>query len=372
MLELELSKKDFDVCITNNSITVGAGTDIFCSFVFVVKNDMLHIYSSNGRAGILSKINLLQDASREDVVFAVEAWRVRSWSSVSSSDIFTFQYDKGSLTLKDNLGSVTFPCSSADLFPFWDKTFEDAQDSKERVSSEFLKKAFTFVKPFIADSESDRPEIAVTESSNGVLSATNALVLASVRSEVFDRIPMRVHGKDLSTLLKFLATCKGEPVEVYPSDKALFIEKEGGTIFTLARPSVPMKKLVVPDEKHMFVSVENKKFVQGIKKLASALPKDEDKIYLRIKGNDLVLSDGTDKNEMSIPCSVEKHKGELPDDGFSFTFEYLLKILSFYDIEPLKMGIILYEKDEQILGGMVCVEDEKDDAKYTSDLVWQI
>lgn len=371
-MKLEITKKDLDSCISTNAITIGSGTDVFCNYIFRVGADFLQVITSNGRAGILSSIVLPQDEDREEITFGVEAWRMKAWSDASSSDTVTLTYDNKSLTLKDDLGSVQFPCSSIELFPFWDSTFESVKNKKHRVSSDFLKKAFTFVKGFVADSaESERPEIAVAESEDGVLAATNALVLASVSSPIFKDICVRVHGKDFSTLMKFLSSCKGGPVEVYPSSKGLFIEREDGTIFSLARPSVPMKRLTVSDERDLFITVDKNTLKLAMKSLSSAMSRDDDKMLFEIDSDNVILSDGTDKNTMSIPCSIETSNKPFPEKGFWFTYPYFQNILGLISQDEVKIEILFYEKDGQLQGGMLCLREEDDDAQYSADLVFR-
>ena len=176
-----------------------------------------------------------------------------------------------------------------------------------------------------------------------------------MHSEVFDGLNLRVHGKDMSTFLKFLASCKGGPVSLYSADKMLFVEKEDGTLFSLSKPSIPMKSLL-----------------QALKSLSSAISKEEDKMLLSLDQNELILSDGTEKNKMVLTINVTDSKKPFPEEGIWVTHEYLQKMLAKQSQEEIEVGFILYEKDEQLVGGILCLSEDDGDARYTTDLVWQV
>jgi DNA polymerase III sliding clamp (beta) subunit (PCNA family) len=264
----------------------------------------------------------------------------------------------------------------------WEKTFEKSKDTAYRISSKFLKEAFQWVKGFIAeDVESERPEISVAESRGGTLAATNGLVLASVNSPIFEKLKLRIHGKDFSTLQKYMSFCKGEPVTVYHCEDAMFFEKEDGTLYFLQKPPTPMEEYTFDDENHFEVSFDKKDFMSAVKSLSAAIDRDKKTLCISFpEENVLSISDGTKKNTMKITCALESFTESHEDflkTGFHFNYPYLMKMLALSSEDLQKMGIVIKERNDQIVGGMLNLKEKRDSkeggiVEYTADMVWRI
>ena len=194
----------------------------------------------------------------DDAAFTVEAWRLDKWISSVGDGVLTLTCDdQGQVTAKGPRSKVKLRSLDASRFPYWDGLMAEAEDVGD-VAPATLRRALSLSKHFVSSDDTSRPEICQAEATDGVLKATNRRAVSSVTVRDLPGLDLRVPGKDLSVILKFLSdkTTQEDDVSVKRASRpdgsgggaaAIFLRPDGSYV-GVSRPTTAMPKLPIEIE----------------------------------------------------------------------------------------------------------------------------
>lgn len=215
MIRLSVSKKHLESALQIASLALGV-SDLNSHFVFRVGVEGVEVLTSNQRVAVKAPL-VCQVESGEGEMFTVEGWRLKQWVRAMEETSLVLECGGSLVTATSPLGKNTFASLDPKKFRFWDSLFEEAVESAV-VDSVRLVSALSYLKSFISNKETHRPDISQTEARRGMLLATDLLTVASVhlQGEVGTEVSsdlkeskFRIHVNEFSTVTSFLSAKGG-------------------------------------------------------------------------------------------------------------------------------------------------------------------
>jgi len=380
-MKIEVAKIDLEAALAVSTLTVGSGTDLSSHYLFRKTGSGVEILSYDMRT--FSGIPLKCVSEGEDA-FTVEAWRLDKWLSGVADGLLTITSDaNGEVTAKGTKGRIRLRSLDPTKFPYWDRLYSDAKVDGTIVPST-LNRAINVSKCFVSTDDTQKPEICQIEAINGTLWSTDRRALSHVRVAM-PELNMRIPGKDIPTLTKFLSlkdTLNGD-VTLLTSERSAndgggacaFIRRVDGGYIGISRPNAPFPKLDVNpdnDDESSFV-LDLVDFKAAVSVLSASAPKNHETIRLRYLDGRVIASMPSDAGgEDDYPITVKGDivNGDAFADGFTVGHNYLKSIADAFGVAELKLGVNRRGK-----GGFIGVR-HKDPAEvgatdYFAVLVWK-
>jgi len=379
-MKIEVAKSDLESALQVVSIgTSGSGTDLTTHFVFRTKDDQTSVLSYNGRLG--ASIPFVCNASTDEGddapdAFTIESWRLQQWLKAVDDAALTLELDGGIVSATSPSGTVQFRSLDPSAFPFWDKTLKAAKKTMT-IEARRFHAALSHVKSFVSSADTTRPEMAVTEARDGSLWATDTAALTIVTLEEFEKTNLRIHGKDIPSVLSFLLLVGDAKVEVLEHKRSLFIQRDDGGVLSVGRPTTAFLELedIEDVEDSHWWNIGTKDLDRAIQQLSASAAKEDFKITFNFDpGARKVLTSMTADSGSTITLDLEcpeygsKEEAEigLPKDGWDVEYPYLQRILSSYrGGKTLKFGLNPAEE-----GGWTRFVEDREGDKYLTILVW--
>lgn len=382
---MKLNSTDLEAALKVVRTTVGSSSDISSHYVFRTRGDGLEVLSYDGSA--FSSCIVPHTQVEETVSFTVEARRLHAiLATVGANQVMDIIVADNGVPL-DGVGirttrgkPVPFYGLDPTLFPFWDDVLLGAKLTV-KVSADRLFAAFTHAKQFIFDQESKAPHLCVAEFRKGVLYSTDNAGVSLVKMPGMEDSSLRVYVKDLGNVLSFLATAKGQDVELLESDRANFIRRADGavfgeTVFAHRFPDFPVDWSLEDDQSW---SIFQEELLGSLKLLQSGAKTDEPRVrFQRVlpeKGNEndkgevvISMTDPSGKlMSQSIPMVefVQREGGISDMPTFAVADSYIIKLLNGNDNSKVTLGVTKREK-----GGWVRVRDVRGVDTYLTTIAW--
>ncbi len=372
-MKIQLTKRDLESALSTVMVCSTSGTDIYSNIYFRVEDGDFRILSSNGRAGVI--VPVVTTSIDGEGTFAVESWRISKWISSVGDSALTFEVDGKKLSIKSDKTTLHFPCLGSDEFPFWDAVWEKASEQDPSVvGADFLSQSLTRVKSFVAqDRDTDSPQFAVTETFGNQMAGADATIMAQVESPLWEGMQLRIHGKDISTVTKFLKTAKKGDVKIYPSESETFIERADGAVFVIAKPPTEMVKRTLPSTVDFTFKVSKSELESAMSALLATANKDEDSMTVRFKDAKMRLAVETlaNVNDVEVDIQIEKPCDSLPD-VITFSPALLTKAIENTVQDELTFDVVVIRRDGELRGGLFRVVEKNDDSVFSVVLIWKI
>jgi len=392
-MKIEVAKRDLEAALQVVSISASStGSDLTTHFVFRTKDDLVEVLSNNGRLG--ASAPFIAKAEGEGA-FTVESWRLNKWIAAVEDAALVLEAKDGSVTATSPKGSVKFQSLDPSSFPYWDDSFDGAEEGV-KLSAKRLGSALSHAKLFISDKDTTSPKLAVTEMLENNLQSTDkgALALVTLRKKSGEDEDgkatyepemvgsnLRIHGKDLAQVLSFLSTCGDEAVQLREGDRALFLEREDGSVFNVGRPRHAFPELDMdesPDDPHWW-QLKTSDLKGSIGALAAAAAREDRRMTFNFADGmvsmEMTATSGS-KNILHLePLSHGSLEGatSMPEDGFEISYPYLLSLLSQYKDDTITFGLHPQVDDAgKHRGGWTRFREERGDDYFVTLLVWLI
>ena len=392
-MKIEVAKRDLEAALQVVSISASStGSDLTTHFVFRTKDDLVEVLSNNGRLG--ASAPFIAKAEGEGA-FTVESWRLNKWIAAVEDAALILEAKDGSVTATSPKGSVKFQSLDPSSFPYWDDSFDGAEEGV-KLSAKRLGSALSHAKLFISDKDTTSPKLAVTEMLENNLQSTDkgALALVTLRKKSGEDEDgkatyepemvgsnLRIHGKDLAQVLSFLSTCGDEAVQLREGDRALFLEREDGSVFNVGRPRHAFPELDMdesPDDPHWW-QLKTSDLKGSIGALAAAAAREDRRMTFNFADGmvsmEMTATSGS-KNILHLePLSHGSLEGAtpMPEDGFEISYPYLLSLLSQYKDDTITFGLHPQVDDAgKHRGGWTRFREERGDDYFVTLLVWLI
>jgi len=379
-MKIEVAKSDLENALQVVSIgTSGSGSDLTTHFVFRTKDDQTSILSYNGRLG--ASIPLICNASVDDGedapdAFTIESWRLQQWLKAVDDAAVVLELDGGVVSATAPSGTVQFRSLDPSSFPFWDKTLKGAKKTMT-IEARRLHAALSHVKSFISAADTTRPEMAVTEAKDGSLWATDTAALTIVSLEELGNSNLRIHGKDIPSVLSLLLLAGDDKLEVLEHKRSLFLRRDDGGVLSVGRPTTAFLELedIEEVEDAHWWEVGTKDLDRAIQQLSASAAKEDLKITFNFDptAQKVVTSMTADSGAtvtLDLECpeygSKDGVEVGLPKNGWDVEYPYLQRILSSYrGGNVLKFGLNPAEE-----GGWTRFVEDREGDKYLTILVW--
>ena len=380
-MNIEVAKSDLEAALKVVSTTVGSGADLSSHFLFRFHDGQTEVLSFDMRVFSRSPFTSNCVEGGDGDAFTVEAWRLDNWISSVGDGVLTLASDeKGEVVAKGPRSRIKLRSLDPSRFPFWDGLLSNATSMGE-ISPAVLHRAISLSKTFVSTDDTNRPELCQIESNEGMVQATNRRAVSSVKVRDLPGLSLRIPGKDLTTVLKFLSdkTTLESDVEVQEGSRegtagaAVIFSRPDGSYVGVSRPTVPMPKLPIDvDERTMSLSLNVDEFMGAVDVLLSSAPKGHETVTFASKDGALVVSmpsDAGGEDEYPLITSTESGLGDIT---FSIDYAYVRSLADQFDLDTVELGV-----HERGRGGYVSFlyEDEgsTEDSgnQYHTVIVWR-
>ena len=376
-MKIEVAKTDLEVALQVVRLVVGTtGNDLSTHYLFRVgPNAEAEVLAFHQRlfSSTALKCNVEGD---EGDAFTVEAWRLDKWlNGVSGTSLTLGSGDGGNVNASGGRSKIRLRSLDPTKFPYWDTTFSEAEDVGS-VSSVQLAAALGYSKRFVAAEDTTRPAISQVEVIDGVLWASDRRTVSLVEVDGLEKSNLRVAGKDLGTLARFLSLKDSGSTGLLQHDAAFFFVRDDGSHLGVSRPQAEFPLLKVDreaaDEALFTVSADDLRSAVAV--LSASAPKDNTNVRVRANGKGVVLSMASEAggdDEYPVACSSIENADVFAEEGFVVDYPYILGIIDHFGLGDLNLGVNRRGK-----GGYVAFRHAEQfgtsDSNYHTVMVWRV
>jgi len=376
-MNIEVAKQDLEAALKVVSTTVGSGSDLSSHYLFRVREGKAEVLSYDMRVFSLAPFTATIDGEDGDA-FTVEAWRLDKWISSVGDGVLTLGSDKkGEVIAKGPRSRVKLRSLDASRFPFWDGLLSDSA-SMGSVSPGVLYREVNFSKNFVSADDTNRPELCQIEAVDGLMQATNRRAVSCVTVRDLPDLALRVPGKDIPTMLRFLSdkNTQENGVDLLQAVRegntaAIILRRPDGSYVGFSRPTAALPKLPVDVEKaEVTMTLNIDEFMDAVAVLLSSAPKGQETVTFSSKDGSLVVSMPSDAGGVDeYPLVVSQEDG-LGEQTFALDYSYIKSIADQFDLDDMLLGV-----HRRGRGGYVSFMHEDDATNQTGNqyhtvIVW--
>ena len=379
-MNIEVAKSDLEVALKVANTTVASGSDLSAHYLFRIRDGKAEVLSYDAR--VFSSAPLVARTDGEDGdAFTVEAWRLDKWvASVGDGVLSLTSTETGEVTAKGPRSRIKLRSLDPTRFPYWDGLLSSPTEIGS-ITPATLQRALSLTKNFISMDDTNRPELCQTEAREGVLQATNRVAVSSVTLRDLPELSLRIPGKDVGVVLKFLAdkTTAESPIKVLHAEReggngsaAVFVRHDGAYV-AVSRPTTALPQLPVDvEDTDIRFQINVEEFTNAVDVLLASAPKGHPTVTFSSKDGGLVVSmpsEAGGHDEFPLLHSTEEGMGDL---SFTLDYAYIRSIADQFGLDTVDFGVHRRGK-----GGYVSFshEDDGDDSslgnRYHTVIVWR-
>jgi hypothetical protein len=358
-MKIQVAKQDLEAALQVVNAAMGSGDadNIQTHYVFrAVEEDgdlKGQVLTYSGRlsavAPFVSKVEVDDGEARE---FTIEGFRLKALMKYLPDEAMVFDFDGSDTTYKGPSHGPGQRYRSIDpaKYPFWDSTLDDAE-VKATVAAPALRRAFNWARLFVMKGdETRRPDLTVFECREGILYSTNMKSVALVTVPGLEESQIRVCRDDATKLMSFLDTAGEEDIEVLETDRALFLRRSDGSVFSETRHPVSFPKnisvggKVGEDPIWWEISVDTLNFHVGM--LSTVADKVDNRLRFKPNGDNSVLleihnvdGNGTSSRPCAVTTGTNDDDVEVSDKGFLLDRNELKELISINEGDVLRLGV---------------------------------
>lgn len=310
--------------------------------------------------------------------FTLEGWRLKQWLRATPADsVPEFILDSGEVVARVKKGKQTFQSLDPSTFPYWDKALKEAT-VKAQVPADRLVAALSTSRLFVAgpDKESQSPEQCVCEVSDGILYASDRKAVSMIRVKGMDESRLRVHGKNVGSVLTFLGTLGDGEVEILEHDRMTLMRScANGATFGESRFqfTFPVPKIRIDDVSQHVWELPKEELQQAIGFLVAGAAKEDNRLCFTPGEamGDVVLSMMSTTGKMTeltltgVKMVSEQGVPAIPEDGFLLDHLLLAKFISPWKEDTVTLGLTVTGAR-----GHARMVHEQFDSKFVAVLPW--
>lgn len=387
-MKITITKTDLQNALdTVSGSMASTGSDLTCHYLFRVPlngdKDRIEILTHSGHiAALTSAIARVETEEGGATAFTIEGWRLKTWLKGKPDMTVSLTYDGSKHWVEASaVGLAKYQPKCWDSldpnnWPFWDAMFEGSTKTIS-ISASRLKTALEHGSKFCSTDETRSPEYCVVQAKDGILASTDRIAVSLIEVKDLETSNLRIHVRDMSSVLDFLKNAKDSLVEVYESDRAAFIRRDDNSICVVNRPAIgmPLFKSPVDSDEHFWL-LDKGELKAGVQDLLSVVEnKSEDQVlYFNRPGNEGPVNLGVkSKTSGKLECyklevleSGSDSDRKIPEKGFAVSMNRLNIILSLYPGDCVRFGVNPRDK-----GGFIRFKNDKvEKDSYTTLLTW--
>lgn len=387
-MKITVAKTDLHNALSIVGITVESGNDLSGHYLFRIKEGAVQILSYGLRTFSLAPVTAAEFEGDEGDAFTVEASRLNQWmAGVSGTKALTIQSDEeGQVTLQGEKTKTRLRSLDPTKFPFWDDLLSKGEVVGV-IAPGALSRALACSRWFVSQDDTSKPELCQVEALDGVLWATDRRALSSVVMPRLPDLSVRIPGKDVPSVLRFLnekRTQEESEIEVIQAERdvkdgggaCMVLRRTDGVYIGVTRPAASFPTLNVDrnEEDQASLKFSREEFGAAINVLLAGAPVNHPSVTFRYSEKGGVT--------LSMPCeaggeddyplsSAEVMNGEKWDSEFVIDYAYIKGIADTFGLETVEIGV-----NKRGRGGFVSFRhsDVEDDGKgndYYSVIVWR-
>lgn len=362
-----------------------SGQDISGHYLFRVKDDTAEVLTFSGRlfASCPLETTSLDTTGADAPMFTVEGKRLQQWlSAVNSEEVsLTFKGD-GQVVATSTRGEVILLSLDPSSFPFWDDVLAKVEeDDIHVVDGARFSGALKHLGSFVSSDDTKNPNICVAEVSHeddsgerGAFKATNHVSLTKVDVAGLNKSTLRIHGQDISSLVRFLSKVK-ENVQIYEHEYSMFVVRPDGGLFGWSRFSkgLPAIRLGKLDSTSFVWKVKPEDVLSAVQFLLAGAAKEQRDVHLKVEDGDPVLSmpaayasgmttvqlDGQSTEPEEDDSDGAKLMAMLVKDGVRVRIDPLQKMMGSWQEEEITLRFFFRNPS-----GFCMAEEERDGDSY--------
>lgn len=320
-LSFKVGIGDLNDALTTISPCVGNGNDITSHFVFKSEEGTLKIYGWSGKVFGATPVvtNDLTDGS-----FTIEAKRLNLWLATLADDaVITFEMNDDNEVLGTApRGKNIFQSLDPNNFPWFDGLFASCTKVCT-ITADLLKNALKHAGSWCYQEEHNHPNLAVVEARDGNFYSTDTVGASVVAVPGLEETNIRVHGKDVASILRFLSKMGDAEIQIFESDRSQFFVVEDGAIFGESRPqnAFPNLNIDIDDYSELW-ELGKEEVTSAVKFLTSGARWDDNRLYVTRNGDQVNFSmKSTSGKELvqEIGAKINKDSGA---DTYSFALSH--------------------------------------------------
>lgn len=351
-MNIEVAKSDLELALKVAGTTVASGTDLSAHYLFRIVDGKAEVLSYDARVFSCSPFVSKVEGNEGDA-FTVEAWRLDKWvASVGDGVLALTSNEGGEVTAKGPRSRIKLRSLDPTRFPYWDGLLSDPTEMGT-IDAATLHRALSLTKSFISMDDTNRPELCQTEAREGVLQATNRVAVSSVTLRHLPDLSMRIPGKDVGIVLKFLSdkTTAESPVKVLHAEReggngaAVVFSRPDGSYVGVSRPTAALPQLPMDaEDTDIRVLINVEEFTNAVDVLLASAPKNHPTVTFASKDGGLVVSmpsEAGGHDEFPLIHSTEENMGDLT---FTIDYAYVRSIADQFDLDAVAFGVHLRGK----------------------------
>ncbi len=348
-MNIEVAKSDLEDALKVAATTVGSGTDLSSHYLFRLLGGRAEVLSYDMRVFSGSPFTAKVEGD-DGEAFTVEAWRLDKWiASVGNGVLTLATSESGEVVAKGPRSKIKLRSLDPTRFPFWDGLLDNSESMGE-VEADVLRRAFSLSKTFVSTDDTNRPELCQVESIEGVMQATNRRAVSSVTIRALPGLSLRVPGKDIGTVLKFLSdkNTQENPVDVKTARRDAQADPDGvifyrpdGSYVGVSRPTSSMPKLPISAESsEVFLTLDIDEFMGGVAVLQASAKKDKaGLVRFARKDESLVISMPSDAGGMDEYPLITSTEDGLDDVVFTLDHTYIKSLADQFNLDSIRLGV---------------------------------
>lgn len=383
-MRIEVAKVDLEGALSVANLSAGSTSDLSGHYLFRVKEDRIQVLSYDMRLFSSSPLPCKFEGEEGDA-FTVEASRLNQWMSGVGDGVLTLTKEgDGTVQAKGSRSKVRFRSLDPAKFPYWDNLLTHAKPAG-KADSISLARALSVSRWFVSTDDTSKPELCQIEAIKGVLWATDRRSLSSVEMPALPDLNIRIPGKEVSTLIKFLSSKEAQkgPVEIQEAERPT--ENGGGAsaIFTrgdgsylgITRPVTAFPTLTIERDTKADTGMilDRSEFLSAISVLLAGAPKGQEAVTFRYDKEESVLlvsmpCEAGGKNEHPLTQSSVSN-GDKFDMEFTVDYPYIKGLGETFGLSSIEFGIT-----QRGRGGFISFSSEdggENNNRYFSVIVWR-
>lgn len=228
-MQINISTPDLKEALSLSQNTLGTNSDITSHFVFVKDGTNASVLSCT-LPRTFSKVPLVGATVTGNDSFTIEGKRIMQAISAVSGVLEIKSDEEGTVSVSLEKGNLALPSLDSESFPPWLTKLENATLMKE-VPASILYDAINSLKSYVSVEDNRRPELAMLYVNGGKAYACDGFGMSVAQHDDLTDLDLKIHSKDLASLLKFLKSNEGLAIEVLSGDQCYFFRGEDGSVF---------------------------------------------------------------------------------------------------------------------------------------------
>jgi hypothetical protein len=392
-MKFQVAKSDLEAALSVARLAVASGDDLSSHYLFRIRDGGIEVLSYDLRIFARAPVAGAQVDGDDGEAFTVQAKRLDKWmaGATDSKPLSLTISGKGEVALKDGRSRIRIQSLDPTKFPYWDELLSLAKDVGD-VAPQSLSRALDCSRWFVSADDNSKPELCQVEALEGVLWATDRRALSSVEMPKLPNLSIRVPGKNVPALTRFLADKTTMENEVTISEAERAFEEGGGACAVFKRPDGAYLGVTRPTSNFPTLTVDREapdgstvqisreEFNRAIAVLLAGAPNGHDTVTFRYNAEKQSVSlvmpcvaGGEDEYALeSAECEICKGEDESQDGSwteFTIDYTYINGIANTFSLDTLTLGVNRRER-----GGFVTFRhsDEGEDGNsYFSVIVWR-